>query len=323
MVEVTGAMAAPKTTVPTSAPGQGANQALNSDPSKATNAKTVSAPFKIEMFHQRQSWLKALIYGKHGAGKTELLATAVDVPEMNDVLFISAESGDLTVQGSPRIQNKEKLFIVPATTFKQVAHIQQFLQAYCIARDANDVPKMRRLFSQVTGINEADIVDPPRFRTVIIDSLTEVEVYCVHQLLNYTQADIMKGDDMEVAGWPEFRKNNEMVKMLVRAFRDLPMHALFSCAESWSQDEQKKFHYTPALTGKLSAQVQGFVDLVGWITVGTPTEGKVEAPRRVFIQPIGGGPKFDAKNRLPAYKEAFFDNPSMADIVYKTGLLKP
>lgn len=321
MAELTGTMPAP-TKPAVAVVGQQPNPALNSDPSKATNAAKVNAPFQIRLFHEQAKYLKALIYGKHGAGKTELLATAVDVPEMNDVLFISAESGDLTLNSSPRIKNRDKIYMIRVTTFKQIAHIQQFLKAYCVARDANDVAKMRSLYSQVTGYPVEQIPNPPIFRTVIIDSLSEVEVYCIYQLLSVTQ-DVLKADDMEVAGWPEFRKNNEMVKMLVRAFRDLPMHVLFAAAESYSQDEKKQYHYTPQLTGKLASQVQGFVDLVGWITVGAPTEGRVEAPRRVFVQPISGGPKFDAKNRLPAYQEAFFDNPSMADIVYKTGLLNP
>lgn len=325
MVEVTAKMPNPQITPNPAQANQQPNPATNSDPSKSAGAiKAVGAPFQIQTSHQRQRWLKMLIYAKHGIGKTELASTAVDVPQMRDVLVIDAEKGDTTVEDSPRIKNPHLIHNIPVSTFKTVAFIQEFLSAYCKARDENNVARMKQLFCQVTGLNPADVADEnvPRYKTVILDSLTEIEVYCTYGILNIDYNKVMKDGDIDTAGWPEFRKNNEMVKLLVRAFRDLPMNVIFVCAESWTQDEQKKFHYTPALTGKLSAQVQGFVDIVGWLTVGMIQEGQIEAPRRLYVQPVSGGPKFDAKNRRPAWRQAYFDNPSMMDIMKGTGLLR-
>lgn len=321
MVDMTASATAPKPTTPISTPVQ-APAAVTGDPSKSSNAKVIQAPFQIKTYQSRQLWLKALFYGKHGAGKTELAATAVDCPEMRDVLIISAESGLMTIEDSPRVKNFQDIQDITVTTFKQVAHIHEFLTAYCKAREAGNLDAMRKLYCQVTDASPEQVPNPPQFKTVIIDSLTEVEAYCTYGILGLDQAKIMSGD-MDVAGWPEFRKNNEMVKMLCRAFRDLPMHVIFICAEQYTQDEMKRYHYTPALTGKLSGQVQGFMDIVGWITVGPIPEGKKEAPRRVYIQPVGGAngmPKFDAKNRRPVYAEAYFDNPSMNSIMELTGL---
>ena len=328
MADVTAKATAPTTAATTTqspaTTGQTANPASNADPSKSTNAlRAVSAPFQIQIAHDRVRWLKMLVYGKHGSGKTELAATAVDVESMQDILYISAEKGDATIDDNARIKNPDKIYMIPVTTFKQVAYIQEFLVAYTKARERNDVNAMRKLYCQVTGLDPATLADEdvPRFRTVVVDSLTEIEVYCVYGLLSI-DINKMVGDEIEVAGWPEFRKNNEMVKLLVRAFRDLPMHVIFVCAEQYTQDEQKRFHYSPQLTGKLSAQVQGFVDVVGWITVGAATQESPEAPRRMYIQPISGGPKFDAKNRRPIYKQAFFDNPNMALIMKSLALTK-
>ena len=288
------------------------------DPSKTSGARAVTAPFQITSLQNRDRWFKGLFYSAHGVGKTQLGASAVDVEWMNDVLFISAESGEETLYDNPYIENLDRLHTIKVTNFKQVAHIQEFLRAYCSARDRNDVPTMRKLWLQVTGL-EAE--EPPRFKTVIIDSLTEVEVYCVYQLLNIDIASGKVGEDIDTAGWPEFRKNNEMVKLLVRAYRDLPMHVIFLCAQNFTQDEQKRYHYAPALTGKLASQVQGFVDMVGWITTGAAGEDGV-APRRMFVQPVSGGPKFDAKNRKAVYKGAWFDNPSMKSIMLAIGMTK-
>jgi len=323
-------MANVSATMPPVAKGQAAeaNQQpnpANADPTKSQNAlQAVSAPFQIQTSHQRQRWLKFLVYAKHGVGKTELASSAIDVPQMRDVLVIDAEKGDTTIEDNPRIKNAHLLHNIPITTFKQVAYIQEFLTAYCKARDENNVAKMKQLYCSVTGLDPAQVEDKdvPRYRTVILDSLTEIEVYCTYGILNINPTKVMRDGDMDVAGWPEFRKNNEMVKLLVRAFRDLPMNVIFVCAEAYTQDEQKKFHYTPALTGKLSAQVQGFVDIVGWLTTGALQEGQIEAPRRLYVQPVSGGPKFDAKNRRPVWRNAFFDNPSMKTIMEGTGLLR-
>lgn len=324
MVEATAKMETPATAAPAQT-NQRPNPAQVADPSKTAGAiKAVGAPFQIQTSHQRQRWLKMLIYSKHGVGKTELASTSVDVPQMRDVLVIDAEKGDTTVEDSPRVKNAHLLHNIPVSNFKTVAYVQEFLSAYCKARDANDVARMKKLFCQVTGQEEKNVPDDqvPRYKTVILDSLTEIEVYCTYGILSIDPNKVMMEGDMDVAGWPEFRKNNEMVKLLVRAFRDLPMHVIFVCAEQYTQDEQKKFHYTPQLTGKLSGQVQGFVDIVGWLTVGPLQEGQIEAPRRLYVQPVSGGPKFDAKNRRPVWRQAYFDNPSMMDIMKGTALLK-
>ena len=291
------------------------------DPTKSAGSRQVTAPFQISTVQTRERWFKGLFYGKHGSGKTELAGSSVDVESMRDVLMIDAESGDMTLYDSTRIHNIDKLHHIEVTTFNQVAYVQEFLKAYCSARDRNDKKTMSKLYEQVTGIATDT---PPVYRTVIIDSLTEVEAYCTYQILKIDVDNIQKelSGDIDTAGWPEFRKNLEMVKLLVRAFRDLPMNVIFICAESYTQDEVKRHHYSPAMTGKLGSQIQGFVDIVGRVVVGEadPTTGV--APRRVYVQPIAGGSRFDAKNRRPSFKGAFFDNPTMASIMKATGLEK-
>lgn len=316
MVEVAGTMPPPQKVQS----AQATQQPSAGDPTKGAASRTVTAPFQISTMQTRDRWLKMLVYGGHGKGKTALLGSAVDIPMMRDVLMVDAESGDTTIWESDRIKNPELIHHIQATNFKQVAFVQEFLKAYCAARDRNDVAVMRKLYAQVTGV---ELENPPRFRTVIVDSITEIEAYCQYQILNIDEDKILKddGDDI-ISGWPEFRKNFEMVKLLIRAFRDLPMHVLFSAAEGYSQDESKKYHYAPQLTGKLSVQSQGFFDIVGWVRRGSADAETGVAPTRVFVQPIEGGPRFDAKNRWAAYKKAWFDDPTMETIMRGIGLYR-
>lgn len=320
MAEVTGIMPKPAVAVQPATP-QAQPAVKTSDPSKtAGSIAAVGAPFMIKTQHQKDPWLKMLIYGKHGSGKTLLAGSAVDVEQMRDVLVINAESGDKTIHSSNMIKNADKILDVHVGTFKTVARVQEFLKAHCKMRDSNDEAGLRKLQSMVTGVPAGDIETPMKIKTVIIDSLTEIESYCMYGLLNIDNSKIVD-DDIEVAQFAEFRKNNEMVKLLVRAFRDLPMNVIFVCAEQYNQDERKAYHYSPAMTGKLAAQIQGFMDMVGWLVVGAATEGN-EAPRRLYVQPISTGPKFDAKNRLNTYQGSSFDNPTMEKIMRETKLLK-
>src|SRR6476660_5334933 len=61
---------------------------------------------------QRNRWLKALVYGSPGAGKTTLFGSAADVPEMCDVLYISAEAGEEALIDNDRIQNADGIDLV-------------------------------------------------------------------------------------------------------------------------------------------------------------------------------------------------------------------
>lgn len=290
------------------------------DPTKTAGSVKVNAPFQIQTRQTRERWLKLLVYGKPGAGKTELLASCAMVPQMGVPLVIDCESGDLTVEDNPRLSEAAQDIIlnntIKATTFSMVARIQEFMKAYCSARDRGDKATMIKLYKMVTGI---DTETPPDYRTIIIDTLSEVDAYCTYQVLNVDAEKVLHDEGgMDVAGWPEFRKNYEMVKLLVRAFRDLPVHLLVSAHEQYTKDQQSRFHYTPKLTGKLAGEIQGHFDTVGWLTVGASTPEK-PAPRRLFIQPVGGNSeipmRFDAKNRRSVFQAPFMDDPNMETIM--------
>jgi hypothetical protein len=125
-------------------------------------------------------------------------------------------------------------------------------------------------------------------------------------------------DQIDVARFDEFRKQNMMVLVLVRALRDLPMHVILVCSQQYTQDELKRFHYGPQMTGKLAGQIQGAVDIVGYLRSGVPDEtGK--APRRLFVEPVE---RFDAKNRRASFTGSHFDDPSMTSIMRAIGLTK-
>ena len=264
-------------------------------------------------------YINMLTYGKHGAGKTTLLASAADVAEMGDVLVVMAEGGEIVFEDNARIENYEALDVIKIDRIEQFQKVYEFLKAHVAMRDNPDrEAELTQLQEMVLGPDAGRL---RRYRTLIVDSLSEIEAYCLAKILNLDALGLDAGDDMEVAGFPQFRKNNHIIQRAVRQFRDLEINFLATCAESFTQDERKAYHYGPKLTGQLSSIVQGFFDIVGWLVVGNkPSEDEV-GPRRLYVQPQST-PKADAKCRLAAYKKDYFDNPTMHDIMVKTGFVK-
>lgn len=293
------------------------------DPTKAQTIQArTTPPFAITPLKSQHRYIKCLFYGKFGDGKTSLAASAVDVPGMSDVLMVNAESGEMSVEEAGHIKNRYNIDQVRTTDFNTVAKVQEFLKAHCVARDANNLDTLAKLQSRM--FFDGDLSHAPnikedgeglyrlrKYRTIIVDSLTEIDTFSMYQLLGI-KVDMKLDEEMDVAQFAEFRKNNQMMQLLVRAYRDLPMNVLLVASTQYVQDELKRMHWTPALTGKLSGQVQGFVDVVGFLQTGKPKEGDSSVPRRLYIQPIG---QFDAKSRMAAYKDPYIDQPTMTKIM--------
>ena len=276
---------------------------------------------ETEVADPSNKWLNFLVYGAHGAGKTTLLGSAVDVPQMQDVLVIMAEGGSVVFEDNPRIKEFKGLDVVRVQRMEQLQKLYEFLKLHCTLRDdPSKEEQLRNLQSKVFPGSEGSRLR--KYRTVIVDSLSEVEAANLAKILNLDALGLDAGDDMEVAGFPQFRKNNHIMQRTVRQFRDLPIHVLMSCAQAFGQDERKAYHYSPKLTGQLSGIVQGFFDVVGWLVVGQKSRSEdIAGPRRLFVQPQSS-PKADAKNRLAAYKSDFFEDPTMTTIMEGAGLIR-
>lgn len=277
-------------------------------------------PFRIRSKQERQEskYLKILIYADFGVGKTWLAGTAADVPKMNDVLCVSAESGELTWD-SDTTGKFDNIDTIDAKDYKTVAKTFDFLKLHCQLRDEGtpeSLDKLKRLQAKFTGQSVEEIETPRKYNTVIIDSLTEVEAYCMMQLLNISDK-LGLDQESQTAEWAEYKKQHTMVQRLVRAYRDLPMHVIFVCARAYVQDDQKRMLFSPQMTGKLSSQIQGFMDIVGYLTTYAKDNG--DLGRKMFVQPTG---KFAAKNRLSSYRKPSFDDPTMASILKEVGMLK-
>lgn len=299
-------------TTPKQATVQGKAAASPNQPQATAVAKR-PPPFQIKPMASRQHHLKLLIYGNYGTGKTHLAGTASEVTQLQDVLLINAEAGDLT------LENFENIDEVTVQDFKTLARVFEFLKAHCVARDAQDDEKLAELQERVFGQGPSKDVPLRKYNTVILDSLSEIEQYSFNQLLGVLDTTKLDEEVMS-AEFKEYKQNHGMILRLVRNFRNLPMHVIFTCAETYTQDETKKMRFTLDLTGKLSKKVQGFMDMVGYLVVGQAQDENSEAPRRLYVSPSGTG-RYDAKHRYAGFRKPYFDNPTIGLILKETGLL--
>jgi hypothetical protein len=309
--------------------GAGANVNANADPTKPATVQAIKPPpFRIVPLTAANRWLKLLVYAAYGVGKTTLAGSSVDVPEMRDVFMINCEGGELSVEDSPDIQNADLIDQVRTTDIMTIGAIHDYLKSHCIARDNNDIRALK--FNQARFMSTPDNIVQPheitedegeegpyrlrRYRTVLFDSVTEADVYSMNSILK-VKGDLDVSADIEVADWPKFRQNNQRMQMVLRAFRDLPMHVIFCCSAAWTQDDQKKLLWKPRLTGQLADQAQGFVDVVGYLRTEKPVKndaGVQVIPRTLLVQPAGN---FDAKNRIASFTGLGFRNPTMAKLM--------
>jgi len=272
--------------------------------------KPAAPAFTIVAAKARKRYSNSLFYGDYGVGKSTLAASASEVPEMGHVLYINAEAGDESIKGFD-------LDLVDVQNYSQFARVHEYLRLHCQLRDRwvnhSDEEARKKLIryeSILKGIPEKEIEKPTLYHTSVIDTLTEVQKYCMYQLLGITMGEWALDLAPDNPEWAEWGKSAEMIRLLVRTFRDLPINTIFVCGRSEEQDQQKRFHYKPLLPGKLANEVQGFFDVVGYMVAG-PTEGG-GMHRRLWLEP---GQTFKAKNRFRDFTDRYIDNPTMADLV--------
>jgi AAA domain len=262
-------------------------------------------------------WLKLLTYGDFGVGKTTLAASAVDVPQMRDVLLVNAEAGDLSVAAGDDDHEYELIDKVRILNYRTACRVYDYLKLHCELREQGDIERLRKNEAWLKGVDAEEIGEPRQYRTCIIDSLTELEAMCMSSILGVKENANL---DAEYAGaeWGEFKKQHIMIQRLIRAFRDLPMHVVFICSRNFIQDEQKRRNFMPAMTGKLASQVQGFMDIVGFLTQEVGGDERSSITRKLWVQPSG---PFAAKCRFAKYRKPYFENPSMGSILKSVGIL--
>lgn len=168
-----------------------------------------------------------MIFGDPGVGKTVFAGSASQVAELGPVLYIDAEGGVLSLR--ERYPNVD---VVRVKSFVDVAKVLEQLRK-----------------------------GDHGYKTVVVDSLTEIQKFGMYYIMG---AAITKDPDRDpdLPGIGEWGKNTEQMRKLVRAFRDLPINCIFTALAAVDIDKKAQRTIRPAMSGKLSSEVVGFLDIV-------------------------------------------------------------
>ena len=242
--------------------------------------------WKIETPQESAKYLNILIYGKPGSGKTHLAATASEVPEMQNVLFVDIESGSLTIRNS-------SLEVIRLHDFMEIQDIYEYLRAHCAARDSAEPEKNIGLVNKKYFPDSPDM-EPKAYQTVIIDTLSELQRLNLYMIQNIDMNNLQLDDEWTPLEFKDWNKTTNMMRMVARAFRSLQMHTIFTSHES--TDEATKYT-SIAFPNALKTDLPAFVDIIGYLQTNNKrdSEGRVEVTRRLELE---AGSKFLAKHRL-------------------------
>lgn len=198
---------------------------------KLTN--TTFGGLKVESVNQKAAFINFLVYGDPGVGKTILSGSASIVEEMSPVLLIDVEGGTLSLR----------------TTFPKVETVR-----------VQNFKELDAVYGELHRGNHP-------YKTVVLDSLTELQKLSMLVIMR----DLMNKEpdrDPEIPSVREWGKNIEQTRRVVRAFRDLRMHTIFTALAQTDKDVRTGVLLTkPSLSGKVANEVGGFIDILAYLYV--------------------------------------------------------
>lgn len=200
---------------------------------------------------EMQPYLKAMIFGPWGCGKTTLVATAQQHAAMATVLIINFEGGLLSI-----VQSKGVLQVT-----------------------VRNVDQVERVFWKVVNKEGAYA----KVRTVVIDSGTELQAVNLQDIaLAQWKKNKKKRESPDEIFQQDYGKDTARLKRVFRMFRDGPFNFIVTALskkvfEPKPKNADKDFQpdlieVCPAFTSKLGTSIAGFVDHVWYMYEGEPSE---------------------------------------------------
>lgn len=216
-------------------------------------------------------WVKALIFGQPGVGKTVFGATA---PRP---LILDAES-----EGTRSINNHPELEASVIPFFKRIGQLEEII----------DLVKNG-------GLEDYD--------TIVLDTITSYQMHVLsEQLFKAKMKDSSRNEYL--AYQSDYRENTELLKIKLGELCDLPKHVILTAHVVEDKDEETgALTLRPGTTPKLASALIGLVSVQGYMTVNNVKEGsetvltrtlqtmptrRVKAKTRISLPPLIENPKF-------------------------------
>lgn len=181
-------------------------------------------------------WLNIMVFGEPGSGKTHLLGTAVDHPDTSPLLILDIDGGTSTLE---KFENHKQIDVIS---------VRSYLEAANICRKLRESVKDDKLIYKTIGFDTAS-------------ELCKIDL----ALINKEYAATNPAIEEDVPDQRSYYKVGNRMRKLVRAYRDLPCNTIFMAHLNTGKDNLQRTTYFPQFPGKLSGELSGFVDVVGYL----------------------------------------------------------
>lgn len=218
-------------------------------PAQKSVTPTNKYPFATVSSGDIPDRVTGFIYGPSGSGKTFMVRSAVEDPDMFPILVCSCDSGELTLRD---LIDDDKL-VVTQTGLEELSNVFNYLHSR-----------------------------QNRFKTVVIDNLTEL----------HRRALMARGDQRVAEGkaktvgeftMQDYGIARTQILAVVSNFalQLTGMNVFFTALSTTVTDELSgAVSYEPDIAGRLSGEVPGYCDVVGYLTVDTPSAAEVRKAER-------------------------------------------
>lgn len=188
---------------------------------------------RVTTVEERDSYLKILVYGPPGVGKTVFAATSPSP------LIVDIEKGAHSINNHPDIRGAAK--VLP---FKSIKQLEILIEAF-----KDDAPQLAE------------------FKTIVIDSFSELQKRDLDEVVT-EQARIDPSRNKYLPTGPDYNMNTEHMRQIASNLRDLDRHIIVTCAVKEEKDEGTgRLLVRPNLTPKLSGTLAGIFDVVAYMSV--------------------------------------------------------
>ena len=123
---------------------------------------------------------------------------------------------------------------------------------YVEVKKISDLLSIKQALSQPKDVREEMLGFP--VETIVIDTIDEVQ--------NLVIAELLAQEKKDKPALQDWGKIAEEMKAIIRGFRNLDMHVVFTChLKSVSDEETGRTWYMPGMAGQIAEKIPGMVDL--------------------------------------------------------------